>query len=448
MSNPVVRFIGDFRLEQAPDEAVYHAKRCLLDLIGVAAAGSTTSLSRIIGDHAAENFAAGNRGAALLFDGRRVSPPGAALANGMTIDAFDAHDGHPETKGHAGCGVLPGLLAFADDRMPGDAFLADLIVGYEIAIRAGIALHGTVADYHTSGAWVAIAAAAVAGRRMGLTPARLREALGIAEYHGPRSQMMRCIAHPTMLKDGSGWGAMAGVSAALLARDGFTGAPAITVEDDRTASLWDHLGSRWMIAEQYLKPFPVCRWAQPAIEATRLLLESAAFGHRDVDRLIVRTFREGARLTTVDPANTEQAQYSLPFPLAAYLVTGRLGPTEISGQTLNDPEILNLARVVELVDRLEYSAKFPAERWADVTVRLKDGRVLTSGPARAHGDAGDPLTDREVGEKFVALTTQAGLGPIAKSIQAEIAGMETSPSMKRFLSLLRHRPRRQKGVAA
>ena len=49
----------------------------------------------------------------------------------------------------------------------------------------------------------------------------LRHALGIAEYHGPRSQMMREIDNPTMLHDGSGMGALVGVNAALLA----SGAP-------------------------------------------------------------------------------------------------------------------------------------------------------------------------------------------------------------------------------
>ena len=57
---------------------------------------------------------------------------------------------------------------------------------------------------------------------------RLRHALGIAEYHGPRSQMMRCIDFPTMVKDGSGWGAIVGLSA-VFAADGFTGAPALVV---------------------------------------------------------------------------------------------------------------------------------------------------------------------------------------------------------------------------
>ena len=52
-------------------------------------------------------------GGALLFDGRRASTAGAAFANASTIDSFDAHDGHPLTKGHVGVTVVPALLAFA-----------------------------------------------------------------------------------------------------------------------------------------------------------------------------------------------------------------------------------------------------------------------------------------------------------------------------------------------
>ena len=81
-----------------------------------------------------------------------------------------------------------------------------LVIGYEIATRAGLALHASVSDYHTSGAWNALAAAAIGARALKLDADWTRHALGIAEYNGPRSQMMRCIDHPTMVKDGSGWG--------------------------------------------------------------------------------------------------------------------------------------------------------------------------------------------------------------------------------------------------
>ncbi|MBT5294617.1 MAG: MmgE/PrpD family protein, partial [Octadecabacter sp.] len=126
-----------------PEEMLGLGRKWLLDLLGVAAGATGTAMSHLIRNHAAEHFAPNQRKAAILFDGRLVSPGGAALAGGMTIDALDAHDGHKLTKSHVGCGVLPALLAFTqaekltDDR----AFLASLVVGYEIGTRAGIALH-------------------------------------------------------------------------------------------------------------------------------------------------------------------------------------------------------------------------------------------------------------------------------------------------------------------
>ena len=235
VSKPLVPFLHDLTHADLPGEVRAFARRWLLDLIGVAAGGSRTDLSRIIRNHAARQFAAGDRSARMLFDGRPVSPAGAALAGGMTIDALDGHDGHKLTKGHAGCGTFPALLALfeAEGRTDGAEFLTALVLGYEIGTRAGIALHRTACDYHTTGAWIAPTCAALGARILRLDTAKTRHAIGIAEYHGPRSQMMRCIDAPTMVKDGSGWGAMAGVSAAYLAADGFTGAPALTVEGRR-----------------------------------------------------------------------------------------------------------------------------------------------------------------------------------------------------------------------
>ncbi len=224
----VIRFVHALDYESIPGDVITAARRQLLDLIGVAAAGSRTELARIISAHAVSQFG-GVPAVRLLFDGRAASATGAALAGGMQIDSVDAHDGHRLIKGHVGCGLLPALLAATEiaasegQTLCEKDLLVALVAGYETGTRAGIALHATASDYHTSGAWVCIAAAAVVARIIGLDEAATREAMGIAEYHGPRSPMMRVIDHPTMLKDGSGWGAMAGTSAALLARQGFTG---------------------------------------------------------------------------------------------------------------------------------------------------------------------------------------------------------------------------------
>ena len=169
-------FIHETSFGDLPDAVVDAARRCLIDLIGTAAAGRTTPASRLARDHAAAHFAAGAAPARLIFDGRAVSPVGAAFAGALTIDSMDAHDGQRDTKGHAGVAILPALLAVADamDHRPRDHRLGDrelmttLVVGYEIGVRAGIAAHALAADYHSSGSWNALAAAAVAARLLGL----------------------------------------------------------------------------------------------------------------------------------------------------------------------------------------------------------------------------------------------------------------------------------------
>ncbi|MDX1709727.1 MAG: MmgE/PrpD family protein [Rhodovibrionaceae bacterium] len=394
-----VDFIHSLRLDEIPQGALGAARRSLADTIAVGAAGLRTANSRIVRDFAAEHHATTGRGARTLFDGRRLAPAGAAMAGAATIDSFDAHDGQRETKGHAGVVVLPALLAFADEISRGDGreFLTRFVLGYEIAVRAGIALHATVSDYHTSGAWNALGAAAIGARAMHLSGDETRHALGIAEYYGPRSQMMRVIDSPSMLKDGATLGAYAGVSAAFLAEAGFTGAPAITVEAPEVASIWGDLGQRWRMEEQYLKPYPVCRWAQPAIRAALSLQDEIA--GRAIERLRVVTFHEATRLAASAPANTEEAQYALPFPVAAALVHGRVGAEEIDGEGLRNPEVLALAKTVELVEEAAYNARFPAERLAHVEVTLADGAVLASRTLAAHGDPENPLSEGELSEK-------------------------------------------------
>jgi len=427
MSARTLSFIHELRYADLPEAVRAQAQRCLLDLIGVAAAGAHTALSRIINDHAARHYgpATGRQGVRLMFDGRRVSPLGAALAGASTIDSFDAHDGHVLTKGHMGVAVLPALLALVEDGFTADGaeILTGIVLGYEIATRAGIALHATASDYHTSGAWNALACAALGARLMGLDSDRSREALGIAEYHGPRSQMMRCIDHPTMVKDGSGWGALAGLSAAYLAADGFTGAPALTVDTPEVADIWADLGGRWRIMEQYFKPYPVCRWAQPAVEAAVSLQRKLGITGGMIDTIEVVTFHEAARLAARTPETTEQAQYSLPFPVAAALVRGTVGAAEISGAGLGNPEILKLSRSMILSESEAYNARFPAERWAHVVFRLTDGTSVSSEPAIARGNPENPLDDRELTAKYRALTVPVIGARRSALIEAGVAGL-------------------------
>jgi 2-methylcitrate dehydratase PrpD len=319
------------------------------------------------------------------------------------------------TKGHAGVAILPALLALVDAAGPGQApapvdgreFLTCLVLGYEIATRAGMALHATVPEYHCSGAWNALGCAAVAARHLGFDAATTRHALGVAEYFGPRGQILRACDSPTMVKDGSGWGAQVGLAAALLARDGFTGAPALTVERDDARAFWSDLGTRWRIREQYFKAYPVCRWAQPAIEAALDLQRAHRFAADEIATIAIESFREAVALGSqcATPQTTEEAQYSIAFPVAAALVFGRVGAGEVDVRGLSEPRVQRLLPSVTLAEDDQFSRRFPAERWARVRVTLADGRSFVSEPARARGNPENPLSDDELRTKYRELAT-------------------------------------------
>ncbi|MDQ6917181.1 MAG: MmgE/PrpD family protein [Pseudomonadota bacterium] len=436
----VPSFVRSMAFADLPPDVVLQAKRCLLDLIGVAAAGTSTRASAIVRSYAASQLCGGEESARMLFDGRRSGIAGAAFAGAATIDAVDGHDGHVLTKGHAGVAILPALLALCDGvhRRPvidGREFLTCLTLGYEIATRAGIAQHATVADYHCSGSWNAIGCAAVAARFMDLDEARIREALGIAEYFGPRGQMLRTCGSPSMVKDASGSGAQTGITAASLARHGFTGAPAATVESADAARYWTDLGELWRIREQYFKAYPVCRWAQPAVEAALELQRAHGFTAADIARISIETFGEAVALGSQCslPATTEDAQYSLPYPVAAVLVFGRLGAAEIELPKLADPRVRRLLGVLTVTEHDAYSRLFPAERWAHLRISLNDGRTLVSRPAQARGGPENALSDDELQAKYFELAEPALGRPRAQRIERLVREIQDCNTVSELL---------------
>lgn len=401
----IAAFVLDRPAADMPASALRSAAWLLLDTVGVAAAAGPMEAGIIARDTACALYGSADPAltARMMFDGRPVSLAGAGYAAATQIDNLDAHDGYNPCKGHIGVAAVAAFCALMQraPEMTGPEALAHLVVGYEVAGRAGKALHATACDYHTSGAWKALGVAAMAARMRGHGAAMLREGLGIAEYHGPRSQMMREIANPTMLHDGSGWGTLAGLSAAVLAEKRFTGAPAVTVED--APEFWADLGRNWLVEDQYIKPYPICRWAHGAIDAARDVMLAHKLGPGDIAHVQVNSFAEAVALFPGLPRTTSQAQYSLPFALAAYLVHGTIGLEQISGRGLADADVIAMHRRIDVARAARHDATFPACRMADIRIITTDGRSLASGDTHARGDRRRPLSEAEIAAKFTGL---------------------------------------------
>ncbi|BAU74091.1 MmgE/PrpD family protein [Metapseudomonas furukawaii] len=436
-------FVRDFRFRDAPSHTRELLQTCLLDILGVAAGARDNTTSQALKQYALSHYPAGKLASRLLFDGRPVHPLGAAWAGGFSVDSLDAHEGHFTSKGHAGATVVPALLAIVDAcreqgrSISGEELLSALCIGYETALRAGAALMATAPEYHASGAFSGVGVVCGGARLLGLDEQRFRHALGIAEYFGPRCPMMRLVDHPSMLRDAHGAGAYAGLNALLLAQAGVTGAPAETVEDEAVAAHWRDIGQRWEIDAQYFKPWPVCRWAQPALTAmTRLMAEYPQIRGENIERIQVQTFHESMRLQGHTPSNADEAQYALAFPLAALVVRGQVGPLEVTGEAIHAPDILAVSQRIDIVESEELSERFPNEILSRVVVQLKDGQALTSPITAAKGDPETAMTRAEFLAKF-SLLAGISLAPEQRlGIEQAIAALPGSASCETLFALL------------
>lgn len=400
----LLEFVAGLSLGDVPVATRERLGLLLADMAAVCTAGRPAPACAMAADYAAAVHPGSE--ATVLVDGRRVGAAGAAFANGVLANVLDFDDGHRLTKGHPGAVIIPATLAVAQ-RVDASVteWLEAVVVGYEVAIRAGIALHDRDPSYHASGAWGGVGAAVAAARLLGLDGRATLAAAGLAEYHAPIAHIMRSCAEPQMTKDACAWGASVGVSSALLAAQGFT-----SVRPEFMDAELDDLGRRWRLEEIYIKAYPCCRWSQGAIAAAMRATGGRTLAPAEVRRVTVRTFAAADGLAKVVPETTEEAQYSVLWPVACALARGRFGVAEVLGP-FTDPELGAMFGRVEVEVDPALTAEFPHRRLTAVEIELTDGERLGAGPLEAAGEADDPALPAVVRGKASQLL-DAGQGTV------------------------------------
>lgn len=394
----------------------------VLDTLAAMTAGYRQDGIDIVREYAKNRFGDENGTTAVLLDGSgtKLHVEGATLANATAANGLDIDDGHREVKGHPAAVVVPPALAVAESQ---DAtindFLEAVYVGYEIGVRAGLAIHEIDGVYTGTGSWGALGAAASIARLKGFSHEQTAHALGISEYHAPRTPIMRGVERPGMTKDGIGWGAYVGIVSAHLAESGFTGSG--TVFDETGVTATATFGDTYHVTEGYLKPYPCCRWAQPGVEAVLALTASGDFDSTAVEAVRIHTFEEATHLHTRAPESPEEAQYSYPFPVAAALARGRFTQAEHAPDALTDPEILGLSESVELQTDDALNDRFPQECLARVELDAEDGRHV-SDVTRPPGARTQPLSDDARREKARRLVSPTLPASVIQTIERRLRG--------------------------
>ena len=431
----VAEFARTVRWEDLPADVRSQAIRCVLDLCGAAVAGSRAKAAQAATAYAL--YAYGTGPSTIIGAGANSTPVGAALANGFAASALDIDDGYRPVKGHPGAVVFPAVLAAAEEtESSGVEFLTALVVGYEVAMRAGRILHSLYDFYHGSGAWAPIGAAAGVARLLGCNPEQTWHALGISEFHAAMTPEMRSVDHPSMLKDGIGWGAMVGIASGQLAARGVTGIPALFDANVPGPRLAESLGDDYLILDLYFKPYACCRWAQPAIEGALSAARQLGAPTTDLARVRVHTFEAATHLRSVAPRTTEEAQFSLPWPVACALIDGVVGPEQVAEEKLADPARRELAARVELIVDAELEKAFPERALAWVEIETTEGSRARSSISAARGDAGTLFSDGDLIDKFRSLTEPVLNAERAKRLASAVQRLPDAVNLEGITELL------------
>lgn len=402
----------------APDHVLDAARRTLVDTIGVAAAGAATAAGRA-SFVAAPNIW-GNGDCSLWFSEIRSTVAGAAFVNATYAAALDLDDGHRRASGHPAAAIVPAVLACGEHlNASADKILTAIALGYEVAVRVAGARDINALRTTDSGLWCGYGVAAAAAWLSGAPVPVMAQALAIAGQTSTSQAGTGFTKIGHTVKEGIAWATANGLQAVVLASAGHRG-PLDMLDDTGTytrATMVEALSQRWMIAGAYFKLYSCCRWAHAAIDAALALKARMNIDHDDVDALLIETFERALSLpNAVRPQSSEAAQYSIPFCVALALVHGEEALLPLQEGHLADPAVLALSQRVNLVTSQDYASAFPVSTPARVTIVAK-GQLETEEVLAPKGEPQNPLTNRELAQKFLILSEKSPLcGPLADKL--------------------------------
>ena len=434
-----VAVLGDFvassRWADLSEPLRHEAKRSLLNFfgcaLGVAHDPAVSAAVKVMAP-----FSGPDR-VTVIGRPERLDAMGAAFVNTIAANLLDYDDTHLRTVIHPTAPVAPPVLALAERHgLSGAAVLHALILGAEVECRIGLAVSPAhyARGWHITSTCGVFGAAAACSRLLGLSAAQTAAALGIASSQsaGTVENLASSGKNVSM-----GNAARNGLLAALLAQEGYAGAPAAlegklgwarAMGDvpDMDAML-GALGDRWEFAANTYKPYPSGIVFHAVIDACLALREQLRLTGDEIASVSV--YGDQLLLDRGDrPTVTERdARVSIAHNAAVALARGSAGVADFSMQAVADPM---LARVRSVVTAGLDAGLPPAA--AAIVVRTTDGRSGTMRIDVARGGAGRPLSDADLATKFRSNAP----GPSADDRMAAVWTIEGAPNIAPLMALM------------
>ncbi|MBC7213613.1 MAG: MmgE/PrpD family protein [Burkholderiaceae bacterium] len=446
-SATLAAFAAGLQFDAIPAAVLRRTEDLFLDWFASALAGKGARPVEAIESYArAMGPAEGS--AEVLISRRMTSPHFAAMVNAAASHYAEQDDVHNGSVFHPAAVVFPAALAVAQElAASGREFLTAVVAGYEVGIRVGEFLgRSHYRIFHTTATAGTLAAAAAAGRLLGLDAATMLHAFGSAGTQAAGLwEFLRDAADSKQLH--TAHAASCGLASAYLARAGLTGARQILEgpqgmaagmsSDADPARLTDRLGTRWATAETSFKYHASCRHTHPSADALLSLMQTHGLKADDIES-VTALVHQGAidvlgRVTV--PSTVHQAKFSMGTVLGLIAEYGYAGLNEFEQHFLN-PRVAAFRDRVRMELDPEVDAAYP-QRWiGKVLVKTRDGRTLSARVDEPKGDPGNTLTRAELEDKAQRLAAY-GRAATPQEMQALIAriwAIADAPHIGRWLA--------------
>lgn len=410
----LARFAAELQYEQIPQHVLRRTEDLMLDWFGSALAGKGARAIDII-DRFAARMGPEHGPCEILGSHRQTSPLFAAMVNAASSHIAEQDDVHNGSVFHPATVVFPAVLAVAQSiGSSGRDILTASVAGYEIGIRVGEYLgrsHYKV--FHTTGTVGTIAAAVAAGRLLQLDAAQMLNAIGSAGTQAAGLwEFLRDAADSKQLH--TAHAAASGLSAAYLAKDGFTGAKRILEgaqgmaagmsTDADPARLTDRLMQRWATSETSFKFHASCRHTHPAADALLQVVKEHKLQPEQIARVTAQVHQGALDVLgpVTNPVTIHQGKFSMGTVLGLIAVFGNAGIMEFE-QSFKDPRVVAVHDKVRMVLDPEVDGAYPVRWVGKVTVETTDGKTYHGRVDEPKGDPGNTLSRQELEDKAMRL---------------------------------------------
>ncbi|MDO0930032.1 MmgE/PrpD family protein [Streptomyces sp. TG1A-8] len=448
-------WLAQTTIDQIPERVRERAAHLVLDGLGCALIGAQLPWSR-----KAVGAVLGMEGAGdspVIGWGCMTSAPAAAVLNGTFIQGFELDDYFPRAPLHSASLVLPALLSTASHTgaVSGAEFLRAAILGFEVGPRVGFALNGAEMlsrGWHSGSVFGTHAAAAASGALRGLDAAGFEDALGLA---GTQSAGLMAAQYEAMSKRmHHGFASRNGYYAAGLADAGYTGIKKVFERpyggflstfgeghNPDATQITKDLGQVWNTERITVKIHAAMGGLHPAIDAALALaaehnLSAGSIEHIRID--VPDAIYHHGWWVPERPLTTIGAQMNIGFAVAVALLDGQVRPEQFHDERIDADDVWKLIAHTEV--NLDNDTKDPT--WPEpgyntrVTITAHGGKTYTRALNQPHGGPDDPLTNAEIREKYLALTSRVTDPAHAAEIEQVVLNLEDHDSIHDLITLL------------